>query len=131
MIELEGTMKQFKETYRGQLIYENKKNKITVDFQNNKSVLTIKNELGEGILIFCLRAVGRTCSGRSFGKIIIIILSFKVGISKYKNINHRVKETCAIMPTQVTYETDHISLLCDSTMSSASNFCFFMYFIVI
>ena len=42
MIELEGTMKQFKETYRGQLIYENKKNKITVDFQNNKSVLTYK-----------------------------------------------------------------------------------------
>ena len=42
MIELEGTMKQFKETYRAQLIYENKKNKITVDFQNNKSVLTYK-----------------------------------------------------------------------------------------
>ena len=46
-------------------------------------------------------------------------------------IDHGVKETYAIMSTEVTYETDHISLLCDSTISSAPNFCFFMYFIVI
>ena len=29
-----------------------------------------------------------------------------------------------IMSTQVTYKSDHISLLCDSTMSSTLNFCF-------
>ena len=32
---------------------------------------------------------------------------------------HRGKETCAIISTQVTYKTDHISLLQDSAMSSA------------
>ena len=31
------------------------------------------------------------------------------------------------MSTQVTYETDQISLLCDPTMSSATNFCFFIF----
>ena len=41
---------------------------------------------------------------------IIIILSFTFGTSKNKNIDHRVKETCAIISTQVTYETDLISL---------------------
>ena len=35
------------------------------------------------------------------------------------------------MSSQVTYETNHISLLCDSTMSSALNFCFLIYFSVI
>ena len=39
---------------------------------------------------------------------------------KNKNIDHRVKETCE----QVPYETDHIFVLCHSTMSSALNFCF-------
>ena len=48
--------------------------------------------------------------GRSASKI-IIILSFWVGTSKNKNIDHRVKETCAIMSTQVTCQTDHIPLL--------------------
>ena len=60
--------------------------------------------------------------GWFIGKIFIIILSFRVGISKNKNIDHGVKETCAIMSTQVTYETGHTSFLCDSTMSSASIF---------
>ena len=60
----------------------------------------------------------RIISGRSVGKIIIIILSFRVGISKNKNIDHRSKETCTIMSTQVTYEKDQIPLLPDSTMSS-------------
>ena len=55
------------------------------------------------------------------------MLSFRAGPSKNKNIDHQVKETCA----QVTYETNHISVLCHSTMSSTLNFCFFMYFIVI
>ena len=42
-------------------------------------------------------------SGWLLGKILIMI-SFRVGISKNKNIDHRVKETCAIMSTQVAYE---------------------------
>ena len=47
----------------------------------------------------------------------IIILSLRVGTSKNKNIDHRGIETCA-------YKSDFISLLCDSTMSSAINLCF-------
>ena len=39
-------------------------------------------------------------------------VSLKVGISKNKNVHHRVKENCAFMSTQVTYETHHISVLC-------------------
>ena len=62
------------------------------------------------------------------GKIIIIILSFRVSTSKNKNIDHWGKETCAFMSIQVTYETDCISLLCDSTMSNAPNFCFYVFF---
>ena len=34
--------------------------------------------------------------GQLVGKIIIVILSFRVSISKNKNIDHRVKETCVI-----------------------------------
>ena len=50
---------------------------------------------------------------------------FQVGTSKNKNIDHRVKKTCAIMSTQVTYETYHIPVLCHSTMSNALIFfCF-------
>ena len=45
--------------------------------------------------------------GRLVGEIIIIV-SFRVGTSKNKNIGHRIKETCAIMSIQVTYEIDHI-----------------------
>ena len=37
-------------------------------------------------------------SAQSVGKIIIIILSFRVGTSK-----NRIKETCSIMSTQVTF----------------------------
>ena len=43
---------------------------------------------------------------------------------KKKNADHQVKETCAIMSIQVTYETNHISLLHDSTMLNALDFCF-------
>ena len=32
------------------------------------------------------------------------------------------------MSTHVTGEADHISLLCDSTMSGALNFCFYVFF---
>ena len=86
--------------------------------------------LGEGNLIFCVRVVRRITSGRSVGQIIIImiILSFRVGTSKSKNVDHRVKETCAIRSTQVTYETAYISLLRDSTMSNVLNL-FFIYHI--
>ena len=47
----------------------------------------------------------------SVDKMITLILSFRVGISKNKNIDHGVKETCAIMATTVTQEIGHISLL--------------------
>ena len=59
----------------------------------------------------------------SVGKI-ILILSFRVNISKNKNFHQKVKETGAIMSTKVTYEINLISLLWDSTISSALNFCF-------
>ena len=64
--------------------------------------------------------------GWSFGKILIIILSLRVGTSKNKNTEHCVKETCAIMSMQVIHETNHTSLLGDSTMPNAINFCFFL-----
>ena len=47
------------------------------------------------------------------------LADFQVCIS-----DHGVKETCAIMSTQVTDETDHNFLLCDSMMPSVPNFCF-------
>ena len=65
-----------------------------------------------------MRLVKRIISDRPVGKI-IIIPSFSVGLSKNKNIDNGVKETSAIISTQVTYEIDHISLLQDSTKSSA------------
>ena len=80
--------------------------------------------LGESKLIFC--CVGSRENhfgsvGRSVGK--MIILSFRVGKPKNKNFDHRVKETCAIMSTQVAHETKRISLRRDSTTSSALHFC--------
>ena len=59
--------------------------------------------------------------GRS---VMIIILSFRVGTSKNKNIDHGVEETCAIRSTRVRYEIDHSSVLGDSTISSGLSFCF-------
>ena len=41
----------------------------------------------------------------SVDKIIIKSLSFRVGTSKNKNTDHRFKESCATMSTQVRYET--------------------------
>ena len=58
----------------------------------------------ETTYFFVVRAVGRIISSRSVGKIIIV--SFRVHISKNKNIDHRAKETCAIMSTQGMYEID-------------------------
>ena len=80
-------------------------------------------QLGEGNLIFCCMGSQESFSGWSVGKM-IITLSFRVGISKNENIDWWLKETYAIMSTQVTYETNHISLLCDSMMSRVPNFCF-------
>ena len=37
----------------------------------------------------------RIASGWSVGKIIITIIGFRVGTTKNKNIDRRVKETCA------------------------------------
>ena len=54
-------------------------------------------------------AVKRIIWGRSVGKI-ILILSFRVNISKNKNFHQKVKETGAIMSTKVTYEINLISL---------------------
>ena len=55
-----------------------------------------------------------------------MILRFRVGTPKNKNVDHQVKETCA----QVAYETSHISVLRHWTMSCALNFCFFMFFYI-
>ena len=44
-----------------------------------------------------VRAVGRIMSGRSIGKIMIIILGFRVGTSKNKSIDHRVKAHISLL----------------------------------
>ena len=76
--------------------------------------------LGEGNLIFVVRAVGKIVSGRSVGKI-IIILNLWFGTFKNKNVDRRGKEN-------FVYESDHISLLCDYMMPSSLNFLFFYLF---
>ena len=73
---------------------------------------------------FVVWAVRIIILGQLVGKILIAILSFRVGMSKNKNTDHRINGTCAIMSIQVTYKTNHVSLLCDSTLSNALNFCF-------
>ena len=63
-------------------------------------------------------------SGWSVGKIIIIILSFQAGTSTNKNTDHGVKETYAIMSTQVNmWKRPHLFTR-GSAMSGALNFCF-------
>ena len=44
-----------------------------------------------------------------------------VGLSKNKNTDNQGKESCV-------NESDQISLLRDSTMSSALNFCFYLFY---
>ena len=44
---------------------------------------------------------------------------------------HGLKKTFAIMSTQVTYEINHISLLQNSTISNALNFCFLCILLLI
>ena len=82
--------------------------------------------LGKGNLLFCC-----TCIWENYFGYFYLMFQFQGRQSENKNTDHWVKETCATMSVQVTYETDHISLLCDSTVSNVLNFCFFMYLIVI
>ena len=77
--------------------------------------------------MFCCTGSWRIISGQLVGKI-IMIPSFRVDTSKNKNIDHQVKETCADVSTQVTYETNYISLLHDSIMSSALNFVSYVFY---
>ena len=63
-------------------------------------------------ILFVVQAVRKITLGQSVGKIIIIILSFWVGTSKNKNIDHRVKETSV-------FELKRHLFTCDSKMSSA------------
>ena len=82
--------------------------------------------LGEGNLIF-------DCTGSRdnyFGSAsrqndpkFLVILSFSVSTSKNKNVYHRVTETCAIMSTQVLYETNH-SVLRFNNIKCTTNLCF-------
>ena len=76
-----------------------------------------------------VQAVKRIILGLLVTKIIIIILIFRISSSENKIVDHLLKETCAIRLVQVTYETNHIFILHDSTMLKA--LIFFMYFIVI
>ena len=80
-------------------------------------------KFGKDNLLFVIRAVGRIISGWSVGKTIIQSFRVKIYIQN-KNIDHRVKEAFAIISTQVTYEANQMSLLRDSIMPSALNFCF-------
>ena len=52
-----------------------------------------------------MQAVERIILGWLVGKIIIIILIFRVSTSKNKNIDDGVKETCATLSTQVNMES--------------------------
>ena len=89
----------------------------------------VGQSVGPSVRLLVVRSVGRSVgwlvgwsAGRSASK--IIILSFRVSTSNNENTDHQVKETCAIRSMHVTYETDHISLLRDSTVSNVRNVCF-------
>ena len=71
--------------------------------------------------------VRRIILGQLVGKkkkiiiIIIIITNIAFHTSKNKNVDQQGKEDC----TWGTWESDHVTLLCDSTMPSAINFYFY------
>ena len=69
-------------------------------------------------------AVRRIILGQLVGKMIIIIIIIITNLafhtSKNKNVDQQGKEDCA-------WESDHVTLLCDSTMPSAINFYFYFY----
>ena len=44
-------------------------------------------------------------------------------------MDHQGKETCAITPTPIIYESDHISFFGDSTIASALNFVFNIFYL--
>ena len=60
-----------------------------------------------GLFSFRLRPLNFLLYWESRELILMIIksLSFRVGTSKNKNTDHRFKESCATMSTQVRYET--------------------------
>ena len=66
------------------------------------------------VIFFVVRAVGRIICGRPVGK--TIILGFRSANLK------------KILIIEVTYESDRISLLRDSTISSALNFYFYIFY---
>ena len=71
--------------------------------------MKLLNYLGEGNLSCCCEGSWENYLDQSVSKIIIIILSLRVGTSTNKNIDHRGKETCA-------YVSNHISFLHDSSI---------------
>ena len=57
------------------------------------------------------------------------VISYRLyNLKNVKNTHYLVKKTRAIRLTHVTYETDHVSLLQDSTVTSAQNFCFYVFY---
>ena len=61
---------------------------------------------------------------RNLKKIADTSLGFRFSLSENKNADHQVKGICSIRSIQITYEMDHISLLCNSTMHNALIFIF-------
>lgn len=59
--------------------------------------------------LFAVRAVGRIISSRSVSKM-IIILTFRVGLSKTKNIDHQSKDTSAIFSLTIQNKNSAINV---------------------
>ena len=75
------------------------RNKVGLALSNvHKNVQVYNNTKQVKLLpLTVVRAVGRIMSGRSIGKIMIIILGFRVGTSKNKSIDHRVKAHISLL----------------------------------
>ena len=102
------------------------KTPLNADKEDNVMVLGEEEwkDLSKGNLIFCCTGSRENFLGWSLGKIIItIILSFRVGISKNKIIDDRIKETWNIMSTQL------FALWFNDV--KGTKFSFFIYFTVI
>ena len=116
------------------IIDHNGDNDITKSIDTQNKVKEFENKVKHSLPkvnateFFVVQAVGEIILGQSVSKIIIIFLSFRVSTSKNKNADHRVKQTCTIRSIKATYEIYHTSLLRDSTMSSALNFCYVFYY---
>ena len=83
-----------------------------------------KCQIGLGNLIFCCTDSRQNYFGLVGWQNNNNNPKFQDYTSKNKNADYQVKETCAIRSIKVTYETNHIFLFRDSTMSNALNFCF-------